>query len=200
MRSPPCRRAGRFRASVEQSSRVSPSGRFALIARDVATLWSPPARVVSRLADLGISRSADLSTRARSPARLTRMSHAARTVVGVRGRLAAKRPHVDPVTVDRVLAVILTSIALGGILLGNDASAHRLGAALMAPLMTVPIAFRRRWPFVVGTVVPVVGAFDHMLWDAQSGAYPLAEFLALYALAAWTSTREFVIGTVAFAT
>jgi signal transduction histidine kinase len=122
------------------------------------------------------------------------------TVVRVRARLAAKRPHPDPVTVDRVLAVVLTAIALGGILLGSDASEHRLGAALMAPLMTAPIAFRRRWPFVVGTLVPVVGAFDHMLWDAQSGAYPLAEFLALYALAVWTSTREFALGTAVFVT
>lgn len=101
-------------------------------------------------------------------------------------------------TVDVALAVVLTVIALSSILLGGDARSHQLGAALTAPLMTVPIAFRRRWPLPVGIVVPVTGAFGHALWDAQSVAYPLAEFLALYALAVWTSTRGFVIGTAAF--
>jgi signal transduction histidine kinase len=102
------------------------------------------------------------------------------------------------VTVDVVLAVVLTVLALAGILLGNDAADHRLGAALTAPLMTVPIAFRRRWPLLVGIVVPVTGALGSGLWAAQSTAYPLAEFMALYALAVWTSNRGFVVGTAAF--
>jgi signal transduction histidine kinase len=117
---------------------------------------------------------------------------------GVRARLQARLARFDAVAVDLALACILTVIALVSILVGSDASHHRLGAALTAPLMTVPIAFRRRRPFVVGTFVPVVGAFGHALWDAQSIVYPLAEFLALYALAVWTSKREFVAGTAAF--
>jgi signal transduction histidine kinase len=119
-------------------------------------------------------------------------------LVLVRARLAAHRPHPDPVTVDVLIAVVLTLLAEGAILLGSDAADHRLGAALTAPLMTVPIAFRRRRPLLAGIVVPVTGAFASALWDARSTAYPIAEFMALYALAVWTTDREFVIGTVAF--
>jgi signal transduction histidine kinase len=118
----------------------------------------------------------------------------------VRVRLAALRRRLDLVTVDRVLAVVLTALALAGILIGSDAAGHRLGAALTAPFMTVPIAYRRRWPVIVGVLVPVAGAFGSALWDGQSIAYPISEFMALYALAVWTSTREFVVGTMVFVT
>ena len=90
-----------------------------------------------------------------------------------------------------VVAVVLTVIALLAIVVGGDAPAHPLGAALTAPLMTVPIAVRRRRPLAVGVIVPVTGAFSNGLWAGQSIAYPIAEFMALYALAVWTSTREF---------
>jgi signal transduction histidine kinase len=120
------------------------------------------------------------------------------TFARVRARLSALRRQLDPVTVDVVLAIVLTAIALSSTLLGGDAAGHTLGAALTAPLITVPIAVRRRWPLVVGTLVPVVGAFGNALWDGQSVAYPVAEFTALYALAVWTSTREFLLGTAAF--
>jgi signal transduction histidine kinase len=120
------------------------------------------------------------------------------SLVPVRARLAAHQPHADPITVDVFIAIVLTLLAEAAILLGSDAADHRLGAALTAPLMTVPIAFRRRWPLVAGIVVPVTGAFESALWDGQSVAYPIAEFMALYALAVWTTNREFVIGTAAF--
>ena len=97
-----------------------------------------------------------------------------------------------------VLAIVLTAIALLAIVVGGDASDHPLGAALTAPLMTVPIAVRRRRPLAVGVIVPVTGAFSNGLWAGQSIAYPIAEFMALYALAVWTSTRDFAIGTAAF--
>lgn len=105
----------------------------------------------------------------------------------------------DPLTVDRVLAVVLTLIALAAVGLGGDAPHDRLAVALMAPVMTVPIAFRRPHALVVGVLVPVAGAIDHSLWDAQSVAYPIAEFCALYGLAVWTTTRAFVAGVLAFA-
>jgi signal transduction histidine kinase len=115
----------------------------------------------------------------------------------VRARLLAFRPQLDPVRVDQVVAAVFTVIALTSILRG-DASAHRLGAALTAPLITVPIALRRRWPLAVGIVVPVAGALGSTAWDVQSVAYPVCEFMALYALAVWTSTRAFAIGATVF--
>jgi signal transduction histidine kinase len=104
----------------------------------------------------------------------------------------------DPLTVDVGLAVVLTLDALLAVLVGGDAPHHRLPVALMAPVMTVPIAFRRRHPLFVGTLVPVAGAINHSLWDAQSVAYPIAEFCALYGLAVWTTSRGFVAGALAF--
>src|SRR3954468_16399847 len=86
----------------------------------------------------------------------------------VRARLAAHRPKLDPVTVDVVLAVVFTLLAEIPILRGAEAVDHPLVAALTAPLMTGPIAFRRRWPLLVGIVVPVTGAFASGLWAAQS--------------------------------
>jgi signal transduction histidine kinase len=96
------------------------------------------------------------------------------------------------------LAAALTVIALAGIVLGHDAAGHRAGAALTVPFMTLPVALRRRVPLVAGIVVPLVGAVGHALWDAQSVAYPIIEFLALYGLAVWTTGRAFAGGVAAF--
>jgi signal transduction histidine kinase len=43
-----------------------------------------------------------------------------------------------------------------------------------------------------------VGAFEHWLWNPQAPAYPIAEFCALYALAAWTPTKRFLLGACLF--
>src|SRR4051812_3992410 len=145
-----------------------------------------------------VSRPADISPSSGSASWLMPAPPAAASLDRVRARLAAHRPKLDPVTVDVVLAVVLTLLAEIAILRGADAVDHPLGAALTAPLMTCPIAFRRRWPLLVGIVVPVTGAFASGLWATQSVAYPLSEFMALYALAVWTSNRGFVIGTSAF--
>jgi signal transduction histidine kinase len=104
----------------------------------------------------------------------------------------------DPLKVDAVLAALLTVDALAGIWLGSDAAHHRIGASVTACAMTVAIAVRRRYPFGVGTLVPVVGALDHALWEAESVAHPIAEFCALYALAVWTPRRRFALGASIF--
>ena len=111
------------------------------------------------------------------------------------GRL---RRRFDPLLVDRLLAVLLTVLTQLAIWAGHDAEGHRLGAALAAAAMTLPIAVRRRYPFLVGTLVPTVGACGHGAWNPYSLGYPLAEFLALYGLAVWTPSRQFVAGTLVF--
>ena len=82
--------------------------------------------------------------------------------------------------VDWALAVLLTVGAQLAIWLGSDAAHHRLGAALVAPAITAPIAVRRRYPALVGTAVPLVAAVDHDLWDPQFVGYPVATICALY--------------------
>jgi signal transduction histidine kinase len=110
-------------------------------------------------------------------------------------RLSRLRPFpLEPVKVDWALAVLLTVGAQLAIWLGSDAAHHRLGAALVAPAITAPIAVRRRFPALVGTAVPLVAAVDHDLWDPQFVGYPVATICALYALTAWTPPRRFALG------
>jgi signal transduction histidine kinase len=106
--------------------------------------------------------------------------------------LRSVRP--DPLTLDRALAALLTVGAELAIWLGSDAAHHRLGAALLAPAITAPIAVRRRYPTLVGVGVPLISALDHVLWDPQFVSYPVATFLALYALTVWTPPRRFALG------
>ena len=105
-----------------------------------------------------------------------------------------RRFRLDPVKVDWALAALLSVGAQLAIWLGSDAAHHRLGAALVAPAITAPIAVRRRYPALVGTAVPLMAAFDHDLWDPQFVGYPVATFCALYALTAWTPPRRFAFG------
>ncbi len=105
------------------------------------------------------------------------------------------RLRVNPVFVDWGLAATATVTTQLAIWLGSDAADHRLAAAALAAVITVPIAVRRRFPLLVGVVVPSVSAVDHALWNPSSIGYPLATFLALYALAVWTRPRPFVVGT-----
>lgn len=97
----------------------------------------------------------------------------------------------DPLTVDRVLAALLTAGAQVEIWIGGDAQQHRAWAALFAAAIMAPVAVRRRYPALVGTAVPVLAAFDHALWNAQFVGYPVANFCALYALTVWTAPRRF---------
>jgi hypothetical protein len=100
----------------------------------------------------------------------------------------------DPVRVDRWIAVVLTLLAQWDIWSGSGSAAHRVGAAAVALAITAPIAVRRRWPAVVGTVVPALATFEYAILSGSSIAYPLANLFALYALAVWPPTRQFVIG------
>ncbi|HET8606930.1 MAG TPA: sensor histidine kinase [Gaiellaceae bacterium] len=100
-------------------------------------------------------------------------------------------------TVDRVLAALLVVDVVLETLVGGDGG-HPVAVVLAGTAMALPIAARRRYPTLVGAAVPVLGAFAHALWDAQPAAFPLAEFSALYALAAWTPWRRFLLGSAAF--
>jgi signal transduction histidine kinase len=105
----------------------------------------------------------------------------------------------DSVTVDRALAAVATLLTQLAIWLGDDATTNRVAGSVVAMGITAPIAFRRRYPTLVGIGVPLLGVVDHAIWDAQSVGYPIATFLALYALAVWTPWRQFVSGSALLA-
>lgn len=102
-------------------------------------------------------------------------------------------PRLDPLKVDRALAVVLTLLAQAEVWLGHGD--NRLVAAAVAFVATASIAFRRRFPAVVGIVVPFLYAIELGFWgDPQIVVASIGFFCALYALAVWTSPRQFAVG------
>jgi signal transduction histidine kinase len=118
------------------------------------------------------------------------------TVLLVRAGLVARlRTRLDPVTVDRVLALGLTVVAQLQVWLGDGADDNRTVAALVSLFATGAVAVRRRWPFEVGVLVSWAFAVQLAVWgDPQIVAASVAYFCALYALAVWTSPRRFLLG------
>ena len=107
-----------------------------------------------------------------------------------------RRLHPDVLSFDRALAVLLTVLAQLEIWLGSGAAHHQTVTAVVAGVVTASVAVRRRYPTLVGAVVPVFAAVNFALWGGpQVIEYAIANFCALYALAVWTPPRRFVIGT-----
>jgi len=116
-----------------------------------------------------------------------------RVVQTLRSRL--RRFRLDPVTVDRVVAVVFTIVAQLEIWLGSSAGDHQLGAALITPAMTGAIAIRRRYPMLIGVAVPVVESVEFGFWAGPNIlSQAVANFCALYALTVWTPPRRFAVG------
>ena len=106
-----------------------------------------------------------------------------------------RRFRLDPVTVDRVVAVVFTIVAQLEIWLGTSAGDHQLGAALITPAMTGAIAIRRRYPMLVGVAVPVIESVEFAFWAGPNIlSQAVANFCALYALTVWTPPRRFAVG------
>ena|SRR5713101_546559 len=106
-----------------------------------------------------------------------------------------RRFRLDPVTVDRVVAVVFTIVAQLEIWLGTSAGDHQLGAALITPAMTASIAIRRRYPLLVGVAVPVIESVEFAFWAGPNIlSQGVANFCALYALTVWTPPRRFAVG------
>ena len=101
-------------------------------------------------------------------------------------RLRGYRP--DALALDRALAVLLTIVGELEIWLGSSAGKHQVGAALITPVLTASIAFRRRYPMLVGVGVPVVMASEFAFWAGPNIlTQAVANFCALYALTVWTT-------------
>jgi hypothetical protein len=84
------------------------------------------------------------------------------------GWLRLERLRADPARVDRWTAVVFTVLAQWEIWSGSGSALHRLGASALALAITVPIAVRRRWPAVVGTVVPSLTTLEYAIFGGSS--------------------------------
>ena len=103
----------------------------------------------------------------------------------------------DPIRVDRTVALATTIGVEAEVWLGNGAQSQRLAIALLAPLVTLPIAVRRSWPFQVALLVTAVDALVTGIWGPPSiVSWFVVWAFALYGLAVWTDTRAFAAGTL----
>lgn len=103
----------------------------------------------------------------------------------------ARRP--GPVAVDRLVAAVLSVVALLEIWLGSGD--HRALVTAISLVATGSVAVRRRYPLLVGIVVPMLSAVQlALIPDPQIIAAGVAYFCDLYALAVWTSLRQFALG------
>ena len=108
-------------------------------------------------------------------------------------RLGCIRP--DPVTFDRMLAVLLAVGAELEVWLGSGAAHERLVAAIIALAVAGTVAFRRVYPTVAGVAAAVLVSVELGFWrDPQVISDAVAYFCALYALAVWTPPRRFAFG------
>src|SRR5262252_9320792 len=86
------------------------------------------------------------------------------TFLAVRA-ITALRSRLDPVTVDRIVAVVLTVAAQLEVWLGSDLTdGRRTAAALVSLLVTSAVAVRRRWPLAVGVIVSWAVSLQLAFW------------------------------------
>jgi signal transduction histidine kinase len=107
------------------------------------------------------------------------------------------RIRLEASTVDLLTACVLTVAVELQVWLGEGTIPHRLIAALLSGLVTGSVAFRRRWPAVVGFGVQgMLAAAVAVGFVLPAGFLTIGWFCALYALSVWTSDRAFVAGLV----
>lgn len=83
---------------------------------------------------------------------------------------------------------------------GHTIAGHKGLNAFLVVLMPACVAVRRRWPFAVGVVVMFANsAFWLAGGKSTSLALGVSWMCALYGVAVWTETREFVLGVVVLA-
>ncbi|HJQ75521.1 MAG TPA: sensor histidine kinase [Gaiellaceae bacterium] len=100
-----------------------------------------------------------------------------------------------PVTVDRILAVVLLAVAETEVWATHDAGGHRVSAAVVAPVLQACLALRRRYPLAAGMVAATTEAIQFGISsNTQVIATSIAWFCALYGLTVWTSPRRFALG------
>jgi signal transduction histidine kinase len=106
----------------------------------------------------------------------------------------------DPVKLDWAVAGLL---AVGGQLevwLGNGAHGERPAIAISGTILAAAVAVRRRFPATAGITAVVLADVVAVAWRPPSlVTYGVAWMCAVYALAVWTSGRQFALGVAAFA-
>jgi signal transduction histidine kinase len=118
------------------------------------------------------------------------------TVAVMHARLRRLRP--DLVRLDWALAVVLTVALWLETWLGGDAQGHRVALSIGGAVTTGAVAFRRRYPGVVGIGVALLSVLMQTEWPSGEVTYGIAWICNMYGFAVWTKTRVFAIGLSVF--
>jgi len=113
-------------------------------------------------------------------------------------RAVVTRLRIDLVTLDGLLAVVLTAAIELETWFSSHQAHHKVAMAIAGPLLTIAIAVRRRYPFAVGTGAGLWGVVSSTLFPANLATVLIAWPCDVYALAVWTPQRRFLIGLLAF--
>jgi signal transduction histidine kinase len=114
----------------------------------------------------------------------------------VRVRLPRLRSFgIDPVKLDRVLAIVLVVAGELEAWVGNLSEQQRLVVAISGPLMAATVAFRRRYPAAAGITAASIANVVAIAWAPPNViSFGIAWMCSIYALAVWTTPRLFMIG------
>src|SRR6478736_3089033 len=115
----------------------------------------------------------------------------------MRERFFRFRP--DPVRFDRLLAATLSLALLLETWLGGNAEGHRIAVSIGGLATTVAVAFRRRYPAVVGTGSALSSVVLQTFWPSAEVAFGIAWICNMYAFVVWTPTRVFALGLAVYA-
>ncbi|HEV2592001.1 MAG TPA: sensor histidine kinase [Gaiellaceae bacterium] len=105
--------------------------------------------------------------------------------------------HIHTTKLDALLAVALTAALEIELWLSSNQPHHKLGFAILGPLMTGAIALRRRFPLGVPTAAMLLVL---PLPSSSLATWGAAWMIDMYALPAWTRGRRFWVGFCVFQT
>jgi signal transduction histidine kinase len=100
-------------------------------------------------------------------------------------------PRTRLVSVDRILAGVLTVWLFAETWATGSAQGHRIAVSLLWPAITVAVAVRRRYPTMVGVLAASIAIVAQSVWPSQVTAAAIGWMCDLYAITVWTGTRRF---------
>src|SRR5689334_13860563 len=106
---------------------------------------------------------------------------------------------VRPETLDRIVAACLVVVAQVELWVGHTTSSPKWLAAPLCVVIPALVAFRRRAPVLVGSLIVCLQQLIFVTGNSQSVALAIAWMCGLYGIAVWTGTRGFVLGFGALA-
>ena len=108
--------------------------------------------------------------------------------------LGIGRIRIDPISLDRAVAVLLTVMLEIEVWVTGPVP-HQLMVALLGPLFTLAVAVRRLHPVAVGVGAGLLGDVIAGVWGPPSLlSYGLAWICCMYGFAVWSPPRPFAIG------